>query len=88
MAIKIHPSIYVHPGDWLRTEVIEANGLSVTEAAKRLGVTEQALDALLSERVDLSHDVALRFERAFGVKADLMMRMQAAYKEAGNATRE
>jgi addiction module HigA family antidote len=87
MTVELHPSIYVHPGDFLLTEVIEANGLNMADAAKRLGVTEQALDALLSERVDLSHDMALRFESAFGVKADTMMRMQAAYTAAGNATR-
>jgi len=77
MTVNIHPSIYVHPGDFLRTEIIEAHGLNMTDAAQRLGVSQDALDDLLAGRLDLSADIAHRFERACGVKADLMMRMQA-----------
>ena len=79
MVVKIHPSIYSHPGDWLRSEVIEAHGLNLTDAAAHLGVAQDALDDLLGGRLDLSADMAIRFEKAFGVKAELMMRMQAAY---------
>ena len=42
MAIKLHPSFAVHPGAWLRSEVVEPHGLSVTEAAGKLRVTRHA----------------------------------------------
>lgn len=65
-----------HPGGFVKSEIIEALGLSVTEAAKVLGVTRPALSALLNERVVLSPLMALRIEKAFGVSMDTLMRMQ------------
>lgn len=50
MAIKLHPSFAVHPGPWLRTEMIEPHGMSVTEAAAKLHVTRQAMSNLLGGR--------------------------------------
>lgn len=82
MAIRVAPTFAVHPGDWLRTEIVEPNGLSVTDAAKHLGVTRQAMSGLLNGRAGLSADMAIRFEKAFGVKADTMLRMQATYELA------
>jgi addiction module HigA family antidote len=82
MAIKLHPSFAIHPGDWLRTEVIEPSGLNVTEAAERLHVTRQAMSNLLNGKSGLSAEMAIRFEKVFGVKADSMMRMQAAHELA------
>ena len=69
----------VHPGDFIRTEVIEAHRLSVTAAAKVLGVSRPALSNLLNQNADLSAEMALRIEKAFGVNMDTLMRMQAAY---------
>lgn len=69
----------VHPGDFIRTEIIEAHGLSVTAASRVLGVSRPALSNLLNENADLSGEMALRLEKAFGVKMDTLMRMQAAY---------
>ena len=69
----------VHPGDFIRTEVVEAHGLSVTGAAKVLGVSRPALSNLLNQHADLSGEMALRIEKAFGVNMDTLMRMQAAY---------
>jgi addiction module HigA family antidote len=69
----------VHPGRFLRTEIIEAHGLSVTEAAKVLGVSRPTLSSLLNAKADLSGDMALRFEKAFGVDMDTLMRMQNSY---------
>ena len=57
-----------HPGQFIRMEVIEPLGLSVTKAAKVLGVTRPALSALLNGRAALSPDMALRVEKAFGAK--------------------
>lgn len=69
----------VHPGRFLRTEIIEAYGLSVTEAAKILRVSRPTLSSLLNTKADLSGDMALRFEKAFGVDMDTLMRMQNSY---------
>ena len=69
----------VHPGPFLRTEIIEAHGLSVTDAAKILRVSRPTLSSFLNARADLSGDMALRFEKAFGVDMDTLMRMQNSY---------
>lgn len=79
MAIKLHPSFAVHPGVWLRSEVIEPRRLSVTDAAAKLRVTRQATSNLLGGRAGLSAEMAIRFEKAFGLSADTLMRMQAAH---------
>jgi antitoxin HigA-1 len=77
-----------HPGGFLRSEVIEPLDLSVTSAAKALGVTRPALSALLNQRADLSPDMALRIEKAFGVSMDTLMRMQNSYDIAQARKRE
>jgi addiction module HigA family antidote len=68
----------VHPGDFIQTEIVEALGLSVTAAAKVLRVSRPALSNLLNQHADLSGEMALRIEKAFGVNMDTLMRMQAA----------
>ena len=68
-----------HPGDFVRTEIIEPTGLSVTAAAAALKVSRTALSTLLNGRADLSGEMALRIEKAFGVRMDTLMRMQTAY---------
>lgn len=68
-----------HPGSFVKTEVIEPLGLSVTAAAEVLGVTRAALSALLNERADLSPEMAIRFEKAFGVALEALMRMQNSF---------
>ena len=69
----------VHPGRFLRSEVVEAHGLSVTETAKILRVSRPTLSSLLNARADLSGNMALRFEKAFGVDMETLMRMQNSY---------
>jgi addiction module HigA family antidote len=88
MAIKLHASFAVHPGTWLRSEIVEPHGLNVTEAAGKLHVTRQAMSNLLGGRAGLSAEMAIRFEKAFGPKADTLMRMQAAYDLAQVRARE
>ncbi len=78
----------VHPGSILRTEIIEAHGLSVTEAAKTLRVSRPTLSSLLNARADLSGDMAVRFEKAFGVDMETLMRMQNSYDIARTRKRE
>lgn len=77
-----------HPGSFVRTEIIEANDLSVTEGAEVLGVSRPTLSQLLNERVSLSSEMALRIEKAFGVKMDTLMRMQNAFDIAQARGRE
>jgi addiction module HigA family antidote len=77
-----------HPGQFIRMEVIEPLGLTVTKAAKVLGVTRPALSALLNGRAALSPDMALRVEKAFGVRMDTLLRMQTAFEIAEARDRE
>jgi addiction module HigA family antidote len=68
-----------HPGGFVKSEIVEALELTVTDAARALGVTRPALSALLNERAALSPEMALRIEKAFGVSMDTLMRMQSSY---------
>src|SRR5579862_8656560 len=77
-----------HPGDFIRTEIVEAAGLTVTDGAIALGVSRPTLSSLLNGKADLSGDMALRIEKAFGVKMDTLMRMQASYDIAQIRKRE
>jgi len=77
-----------HPGELIRTEIIEPLGLSVTAAATVLRVSRPALSSLLKGRADLSGEMALRIEKAFGPKMDTLMRMQSAYDIARTRKRE
>src|ERR1039457_163817 len=77
-----------HPGDFIRTEIIQPAGLSVTAAAIALQVSRPALSSLLNGRANLSGDMALRIEKAFGVNMDTLMRMQAACDIAQTRKRE
>jgi addiction module HigA family antidote len=79
MAMTLHPSLVIHPGDWLKTEIVEANGIAIGALAKAFGVSRQAVSAVLNGRAALSADMAIRFEKLFGIKADILCRMQTAY---------
>jgi len=68
-----------HPGAFIRTEILHPLDLSVTDAAKALGVSRVALSSLLNGQADLSGDMALRIEKAFGVRMETLMRMQSSY---------
>lgn len=68
-----------HPGMLVRLEILEHYNLTVTAAAKILGVTRPALSALVNERAQLSPEMALRLEKAFGWSMDLLLRMQTSY---------
>ena len=77
-----------HPGDFIRTEIIGPAGLSVTAAAASLHVSRPTLSSLLNSKAHLSGDMALRIEKAFGVKMDTLMRMQSSYDIAETRKRE
>jgi addiction module HigA family antidote len=69
----------VHPGAFVREMVLEHHGLSITRAAQILGVGRQALSALVNGRASMSPEMATRFEKAFGISRELLLRMQLAY---------
>lgn len=77
-----------HPGGFVKSEIVEAHGLSVTDAAQALGVTRPALSALLNGRSHLSPEMALRIEKAFGVPLDQLMQMQNSFDIAEVRKRE
>jgi addiction module HigA family antidote len=77
-----------HPGGFVKSEIVEAFGLSVTDAARVLGVTRPALSAFLNQRSRLSPDMALRIEKAFAVSMDTLMRMQNSFDIAEARKRE
>ncbi len=68
-----------HPGDFIRTEILEELGLSVTKAAEILGVRRATLSDLVNGHAALSPEMALRIEKAFAMPMDLLLRMQAWY---------
>lgn len=71
-----------HPGQFIRDEIIIANGLSVTGASDLLHVGRSALSNLLNGHADLSPEMALRIEMGFGIRMDTLMGMQMAYDVA------
>jgi antitoxin HigA-1 len=77
-----------HPGGFVKTEIIEPLGLSVTDAARVLGITRAALSTFLNERASLSPDMAIRIEKAFGVSMETLMRMQNSFDIAQAHSRE
>ena len=71
-----------HPGDLIRTEIIEALGLNVSRAAEVLKVRRATLSDLLNGKAALTPEMALRIEKAFGPDMDHLLRMQLAYDVA------
>src|SRR3990172_751522 len=78
MAMKNPP----HPGELIRTEIIEALDLSVSRAAAILKVRRATLSDLLAGKAALSPEMALRLEKAFGPDMDHLLQMQLAYDVA------
>jgi addiction module HigA family antidote len=69
----------VHPGEILKEDILPSAGLSVTTAAKALGVSRQMLHGILAERKPLSAVMCLKIARMFGGSPEVWMRLQAAY---------
>ncbi len=68
-----------HPGLSVRADCLEPLGLTITEAAKALGVSRQALNNLIHGQAGISPEMAIRLNKAFGGGADTWLRLQAAY---------
>jgi len=68
-----------HPGGVVRRQCLEPLGLSVTAAAKGLGVTRQALSDLVNEKAGVSVEMAIRLSKAFGSSPEMWLNLQLAY---------
>ena len=79
LKITMTPS---HPGDFIRTEIVEELGLSVAKVAEILGVHQATLSDLLNSNATLSAEMSLRIEKAFGISMDTLLRMQAWHDAA------
>src|ERR1700688_236632 len=69
----------VHPGEIIKEDILPSVGLTVTAAAKALGVSRQMLHDILAQRKPLSAVMCLKVARLFGGSPELWMRLQAAY---------
>lgn len=68
-----------HPGSFIKTEILDELGLSVTKAADILGVRRATFSDLVHEKAALSPEMALRLEKAFHLKMEMLLQMQAWY---------
>lgn len=68
-----------HPGRIVRHDCLEPLGLSVTEAARVLGVSRQALNNIVNGKAGISAEMAIRLTKAFGSTADTWVKLQGAY---------
>jgi addiction module HigA family antidote len=68
-----------HPGGVVRRQCLEPLGLTVTKAAKGLGVTRQALSDLVNGRAGVSVDMAIRLSKAFGSSPETWLGLQMAH---------
>ena len=68
-----------HPGESIRADCLEPLGLTVTDAAKALGVSRQALNNLINGQAGISPEMAIRLDKAFGGGAETWLRLKAAY---------
>ncbi len=71
-----------HPGDLIKTEIVEALGLSVSKAAEILKVRRATLSDLLRGKAALTPEMALRIEKAFGPDMNHLLNMQLAHDVA------
>lgn len=68
-----------HPGEILREDYLEPLGLSISEAARGLGITRKTLSAIVNERAGISSSMAFRLARAFGTSPEFWIQLQSQY---------
>jgi antitoxin HigA-1 len=88
MTIKPHASFAIHPGPWIKRNILAPYAMSVTEAAQHLGISRPPFSNVLNGRAALSPELAARIERAFGVSARTLLNMQAAHSLAATEGRQ
>lgn len=82
MAVEVHSSFVIHPGTWLKEAVVAPTGLSVRALAEKLDVSRPTLSRLLNGHAGLSSEMALRFEKAFGLS---QLRLCATRRRRANS---
>ncbi len=68
-----------HPGEVIKRQCVEPLGLTVTEVAKRLGVSRNTLSMLLNGRLGISPEMALRLSQGFGGSPESWLQQQMQY---------
>lgn len=68
-----------HPGEYLREDIIEANGLTISKAAELLNVTRANLSKIVNERASITPSMAIKISLVFGGNPDFWLRLQMAY---------
>ncbi|MGA3097271.1 MAG: HigA family addiction module antitoxin [Bryobacteraceae bacterium] len=71
-----------HPGRIVKQDCVEPLELTITEAARALGVTRQALNNLVNGKAGISPEMAVRLSKAFGASPEMWLRLQANYELA------
>ena len=79
MAIELHESFAIHPGPRLREHVLKPHGMTVSGGADHLQVARPTLSQVLNGNTRLTPFMAIRFEKAFGVSAATLLRMQLSH---------
>lgn len=69
----------IHPGALIKSELIEATGLTITDVAGMLKVSRQAVSNIINEKADVSPEMALRIAMVFGGSPDIWLRLQSKY---------
>ncbi len=69
----------IHPGQLIKSELVEANELTISEIAEMLQVSRQAVSNIINERADISPEMALRIATVFGGTANLWLQLQSKY---------
>ena len=77
-----------HPGKVVRVSCLQPLGLTITDGAKVLGVSRQALSNLVNGRSSMSSEMAIRLAKAFGSTTETWIRLQTAYDVAEARARE
>ncbi len=69
----------IHPGQLIKSELVEANELTISEIAEMLQVSRQAVSNIINERADISPEMALRIATVFGGTANIWLHLQSKY---------
>ena len=69
----------VHPGAYVRKNLLEPRGITVTEAAKLIGLSRQSVSSFLNGRTSATSNFAARLERSFGISVKKILEMQTKY---------
>jgi addiction module HigA family antidote len=88
MPIKPHASFALHPGPWIKRNILAPYAMTVTQAAEHLGISRPPFSNVLNGKAALSPELAARIERAFGVSARTLLNMQAAHSLAATEGRQ